>query len=102
MADVDMRVQKGFKFGEGRRITFSAEFFNILNRSNLQFAGSSTTNYCSSTADRNCGMNGITNINFANIIQQTTTAANFGKLNIAGLNPGSQVFQMQLGARLQF
>lgn len=101
MFDVDMRVQKGFKFGESRRLTFSAEFFNILNRSNLQFGGSATTNYCASSNTR-CGLDGITNINFANIIQQNPTASNFGKLNIAGLNPGSQVFQMQLGARLQF
>jgi hypothetical protein len=99
--DVDMRAQKGFKFGESRRLVFSAEFFNILNRSNLQFGGSATTNYCSASNTR-CGLDGITNRNFANIIQQNSTATNFGKLNIAGLNPGSQVFQMQLGARLQF
>src|ERR1043166_9531689 len=33
--DVDLRVQKTFKFGESKRLQFSAEFFNILNRPNL-------------------------------------------------------------------
>ncbi|HRH40982.1 MAG TPA: TonB-dependent receptor [Pyrinomonadaceae bacterium] len=99
--DVDMRVQKGFNFGETRRVLLSAEFFNILNRSNLQFSGSATTNFCAS-ASATCGLNGIGNSNFLNTIQQLPTAANFGKLNIGGLNPGSQVFQMQLGARFYF
>ena len=99
--DVDLRAQKGFKFGETRRLVFSAEFFNVFNRSNVQFAGSATTNFCNNTA-ANCGLSGISNINFLNIIQQTPTATNFGRLNLAGLNPGSQVFQMQLGARFQF
>ena len=99
--DVDLRVQKGFQFGEDSRLVFSAEFFNILNRTNAQFSGSATTNYCS-TGTTNCGMNGIQNINFLNLIQQTPTATNFGRLNIGGINPGSQVFQMQLGARLYF
>ena len=104
--DVDLRVQKSFKFGEARKLSFSAEFFNVLNRSNLQFSGTATTNYCANSNDitvtRRCGLDGITNINFKQYIQQNTTAANFGKLNLAGLNPGSQVFQMQLGARLNF
>lgn len=100
--DVDVRAQKGFKFGETRRLVVSAEFFNVFNRSNVQFGGSATTNYCASSNDANCGLSGIGNINFLNTIQQTPTATNFGRLNLAGLNPGSQVFQMQLGARLQF
>jgi outer membrane receptor for ferrienterochelin and colicin len=97
--DVDMRVQKGFKFGEGRRLSFSAEFFNVLNRSNLQFSGTSTTNYCA-VSNQRCGLDGITNLNFKQYNNQTGTLT--GKLNIAGLNPGSQVFQMQLGARFNF
>lgn len=99
--DIDLRVQKSFQFGETRRLSLSAEFFNILNRSNLQFSGVATTNYCA-TSNARCGLDGITNTNFKQIIQQSSTAANFGKLNLAGLNPGSQVFQMQLGARLNF
>jgi hypothetical protein len=99
--DIDLRVQRPISFGENRRLTLSAEFFNVLNRSNVQFAGSATTNYCSNTAS-NCGLAGITNINHLNIIQQNPSATNFGRLNIGGLNPGSQVFQMQLGARFYF
>ncbi|MCE7961549.1 MAG: hypothetical protein DYH05_03535 [Acidobacteria bacterium ACB1] len=99
--DVDMRVQKSFKFGETRRLALSAEFFNIFNLSNLQFGGSATTNFCSSSSST-CGLTGPTNINFLNTIQQNPSASNYGKLNLSGLNPGSQVFQMQLGARLYF
>ncbi len=99
--DLDLRAQKSFKFGENRRLSLSAEFFNILNRSNLQLSGTATTNYCA-VSNARCGLDGITNLNFGQIIQQTTTATNFGKLNLAGLNPGSQVFQMQLGARFYF
>lgn len=101
--DIDARIQKAIRFGETRRLTFSAEFFNVLNRSNVQFSGSTTTNYCASTGTTSqCGLNGITNINFLNIIQQNPSATNYGRLNISGLNPGSQVFQMQLGARFYF
>ena len=96
--DVDLRVQRAIRFGESSRLTLSAEFFNVFNLSNVQFAGSSTTNYCNNTAS-NCGLSGISNINVLNTIQQTPTASNFGRLNLSGLNPGSQVFQMQLGAR---
>ncbi len=99
--NVDLRVQKGIKFSETRRLVLSAEFFNLMNRSDSQFSGSATTNYCSSSTST-CGLSGVTNINFLNIIQQTPTATNFGKLNLSGLNPGQQVFQMQLGARFQF
>jgi outer membrane receptor for ferrienterochelin and colicin len=101
LVDVDLRAQKSFKLGETRKLSFSAEFFNILNRSNLQFSGTATTNYCA-VSNARCGLDGITNLNFKQYIQQTTTATNFGKLNLAGLNPGSQVFQMQLGARFFF
>ena len=106
LVDIDLRVQKGIGFGETRRLVLSAEFFNVLNRSNTQFAGSATTNYCPASnvlaVNQRCGLDGITNINFLNLIQQTPTATNFGRLNLAGVNPGSQVFQMQLGARFQF
>lgn len=96
--DVDLRVQKGFGLGEGRRLVLSSEFFNVFNRTNAQFSGSATTNFCAASIP-SCGFAAAPNINFLNLIQQTPTATNFGRLNIGGLNPGSQVFQMQLGAR---
>src|SRR5262249_30321224 len=40
--DVDMRVQKRFKFGERRSVALSAEFFNLLNRPNIIFPFSNT------------------------------------------------------------
>ena len=99
--NVDLRAQKTVKFGEVRRMIFTADFFNVMNRSDSQFSGSATTNYCA-TSNSVCGLSGVTNLNFLNIIQQTSTATNVGKLNLSGLNPGQQVFQMQLGARFQF
>lgn len=100
--DVDMRVQKGFNFGETRRLTFSAEFFNILNRPNIQFPNPNTANssgisaqYCA-VASQVCGLNGIQN----SVFLQVRDSA--GNILINNTNPGSQVFQMQLGVRFQF
>lgn len=100
--DVDMRVQKGFGFGETRRLILSAEFFNIFNFSNVQLGGSSTTRYCASTSDTRCGLDGATNINFLQIREQNPSSALFNQFNLAGTSPGSGVFQVQLGARFQF
>lgn len=105
--DVDLRVQKGFNFDERKRLIFTGEFFNIFNTPNIvfQFPGTNSTSgplaqYCS-TGSQLCGINGITNINFLQIREQNPASANFGKINLA-TNPGSQVFQIQLGARFQF
>lgn len=123
--DVDLRVQKGFSFGENRRLIFSSEFFNILNLSNIQIAGSGQTSYCrafgfqgieqpgqtSGPGLERCGLDGITSANFLQVRDQrqlltnntgvSTPNANLGKI-ITANNPGSQVFQMQLGVRFQF
>lgn len=105
--DVDLRVQKGFNFSERRRLTFSAEFFNIFNTPNIvfQFPGTNSTSgtlaqYCS-TGSQLCGLNGVTNINFLQVREQSPTSSNFGNINL-NTNPGSQVFQIQLGARFNF
>jgi hypothetical protein len=105
--DVDVRVQKGFRFDETKRLLFTAEFFNVLNRPNIvfPFPGTNSTSgallqYCNPGAHL-CGMNGITNINFLQIREQTPTSANFGKINLTTV-PNSQVFQIQLGARFLF
>jgi hypothetical protein len=105
--DVDLRVQKGFNFSERRRLTFSAEFFNLFNTPNIvfNFPGTNSTSgalaqYCS-TGSQLCGLNGIQNVNFLQIREQNPTSSNFGNINL-GTNPGSQVFQVQLGARFNF
>jgi hypothetical protein len=48
-------------------------------------------------ANQLCGTRGITNPNFLRITDATS-----GLLLVNNTNPGSQVFQMQLGARFQF
>ena len=95
--DVDLRVQKGFNFDETKRLVVFTEFFNIFNMSNTQIGGGQT-NYCSSTPagqPNRCGLDGITNTNFMRV-------RNSNDQIIVSNNPGSQVFQMQLGARFQF
>jgi hypothetical protein len=101
--DVDARVQKSFRFDERRRVLFSAEFFNLFNRSNIIFPTPNTATssgilgqFCVPTSQL-CGLNGVTNPNFLRI-----TDVNSGLLLVNNTNPGSQVFQMQLGARFEF
>jgi hypothetical protein len=105
--NVDLRVQKGFRFGERRRLVFSSEFFNILNTPSIVFAfpGTNSTSgplaqYCT-TGSQLCGLDGVTNVNFLQIREQNPASANFGNINLT-TNPGSQVFQVQFGARFQF
>lgn len=93
--EIDMRVQKSFSFGETKRLSFSAEFFNILNRSNIDISGA-TARYCSNTTDRSCGLNGVTNSNFLQTRDSSGNIITFA--NFAS----SQVFQAQFGARFQF
>ena len=106
--DADMRVQKSFGFTERQRLTLSAEFFNILNRPNILVgtaaAPSGATSFGSGgqfclTASQLCGLSGgpAFNPNFLRIRDAST-----GLLLINNVNPGSPVFQMQLGVRFQF
>lgn len=106
--DVDLRVQKSFRFGEDRRLTISSEFFNILNRPNIVVGtaaapGTNTTfgsggNFCV-TASQLCGLSGGPG---PNPVFNQTRDPNTGAILINNVNPGSQVFQMQLGVRFQF
>lgn len=96
--DFDLRVQKSLAWGENRKLVLSSEFFNVFNFSNIQLTSFASTNYCSSSSST-CGMTGITNLNFLKVRNATGTFA--GKINVSN-TPGSQVFQMQIGARLQF
>jgi carboxypeptidase family protein/TonB-dependent receptor-like protein len=106
--DVDLRVQKTIKFGETRRLILSSEFFNILNRPNLLVGtaaapGTNTTfgsggNYCVTTSQL-CGLSSGPAINpvFLQVRDPNT-----GAILINNVNPGSAVFQMQLGVKFQF
>ncbi len=92
--NVDLRLQKGVGFGEQRRLIFSVEFFNLFNWENVQLSGAQVTNYCAAPVQRDCGFSAPTNTNFLRIKNAAGTY-------LFNNNPG-QVFQMQLGARLQF
>jgi hypothetical protein len=92
--NVDLRLQKGIGFGEQRRMIFSVEFFNLFNWENVQLSGAQVTNYCAAPVPTNCGFGAPTNPNFLQIKNAAGTY-------LFNNNPG-QVFQMQLGARLQF
>ena len=95
--DIDLRAQKGFDFSDRMRLIGFVEFFNIFNMSNTQLAGGQT-NYCNTATEAGrirCGLDGITNANFAQVRNSSD------QIRISN-NPGSQVFQMQLGARFQF
>lgn len=106
--DVDLRVQKSFKFGENRRLILSSEFFNIFNRPNLLVGtsaapGTNTTfgsggQYCVSTF-QTCGLSGGPAFN--PVFLKTHDPAT-GQILINNVNPGSAPFQMQLGVRFQF
>ena len=101
--EVDLRAQKSFSLGETTKLIFSGEIFNIFALSNLQLAQStstgSPTRYCA-VADNRCGLDGATNVNFLQLRDQRP-GATFGKVNLLN-SPGSQPFQVQIGARLYF
>ncbi|MCO6510348.1 MAG: hypothetical protein J5I65_06105 [Aridibacter famidurans] len=94
--EVDLRIQKGFGFGDRKRLVLSAEFFNVFNSANIQYSGSGTTRYCSNANDRECGFNGPTNSTFLQIEDGSGNLITFA--NFAG----SPVFQAQFGARFYF
>lgn len=100
--DVDLRVQKGFTFDETKKLTFSVEFFNVLNQPNIQYTGSAVTNYCNPSNNARCGLDGPTNINFLQIREQNPASPLFGEIILNGTAPGSQAFQVQFGARFNF
>jgi hypothetical protein len=103
-----LRIQKSFRFGEDRRLILSSEFFNVLNRPNILVGtaaapGTNTTfgsggNFCV-TASQVCGLSGGP---VQNPVFNQVRDPNTGAILINNVNPGSQVFQMQLGVRFQF
>ncbi len=118
--EVDLRVQKRISLGETARLVFSGEIFNVFALSNLQIgqstASGSGTLYCRNSIEQvgqgaspplnRCGLDGITSVNFLQThdmrqIVNGVSNPNFGKINLLNA-PGSQPFQVQLGARLNF
>ena len=101
--EVDLRAQKSIGLGETAKLIFSGEIFNVFALSNLQIgqttSSGSPTLFCSASNGR-CGLDGVTNINFLQTHDQRP-GATFGKINLLNA-PGSQPFQVQIGARLTF
>ena len=98
--DIDMRIQKRFKFGERMGLVASAEFFNLFGFDNIELAGSAVTNFCTGGDARRCGLDGQTNPNFLSLTEQNPASARFGQL-LLNNNPGAPR-QIQLGLRFQF
>jgi hypothetical protein len=98
--DVNLRLQKGIPLGQTRKLFLSAEFFNVFNFDNLEYAGAAVTNYCAAPVPQNCGFAGPTNLNFLSLTDNNPSSATFGQL-LTGNNPG-QPFQVQLGVKFTF
>jgi outer membrane receptor for ferrienterochelin and colicin len=98
--DVNLRLQKGIPLGQERKLFLSAEFFNVFNFENLEYAGSAVTNYCAAPVPQNCGFDGPTNLNFLSLTDNNPSSSTFGQL-LTGNTPG-QPFQVQLGVRFTF
>ena len=97
IADTNLRVQKRFPLGGTRQALVSLEFFNLFSLDNvtLDQGFSTVANYCASSRDLSCGLDGRpSNPNFAR-----TRGEDGGYLT--GNIPGPP-FQMQIGFRLLF
>ncbi len=97
IADINLRVQKRFSLGGSRQALVSLEFFNLFNLDNvtLDQGYSTVANYCASSRDLACGLNGQpTNSNFAR------TRGEDGEY-LTGNIPRPP-FQLQVGFRLLF
>ncbi len=97
--NLDVRLLKSFKFGENRRLAFSAEVFNVTRNTNKGFGSDSLSSYC--TAD-------TTLVSTSNPLNITCPTGFFPSVN-AGVPftaPSTARFggprQLQLGARFSF
>lgn len=97
---VNVRVQKSFKIDDHRKVTLSAEAFNVFNWENIELNGSAVTNYCASPAPLDCGFGPPTNPNFLQLRDQDPRSSRQGQL-LLNNTPG-EPRQIQLGVRLQF
>jgi hypothetical protein len=92
--NVDLRMQKGFRFTDKARLTFSAEMFNLFNFDNVQYAGQ-TTQFCTGAILSDCGFGASARNPL--FLQLRNPDGTF----ITSNNPGAP-FQAQFGARFQF
>ncbi len=99
LKDLNLRIQKNFKFRDKQKIVLTAEAFNLFNIANIQLGGSQVTNYCATSAS-NCGFTAPTNVNFLQTLDQNPASARFGNY-LLNNTPGVPR-QFQLGARFQF
>jgi hypothetical protein len=97
--NLDVRLLKGFKFGEGKKLDFSAELYNVTRNTNKGFGADSLANFCTSNSALNDAGNPLS-IScpagfFPNIRAQEPTSA-----------PSTARFggarQLQLGVRFSF
>lgn len=93
ISNVDLRVQKAFKFGETKKLYVSSEFFNLFNLMNLTYSGSAAFNYCSPTSVT-CGFGAPTNPTFMQLRNSSDA--------LLTSNSVGQVRQIQFGAKFVF
>ena len=120
--DTDLRVQKSFHFQETKRLILSAEIFNLFNAMNIQFVGTTVTQFCqqvvslagfnpttgaaaiATNTDFGCGLSGLpTNLNFRRVRENNPGSATEGQFLLNNtLGSVNQSRQVQLGVRFQF
>jgi len=98
--DLSVRAQKSFKLGDRQKIVLTAEAFNIFNFDNIQYAGSTVTNYCAAPVPLDCGFSAPTNPNFLSLRDQNPSSSRLGQY-LLNNNPGPPR-QVQLGVRFRF
>ena len=98
--DLSVRAQKSFKLGDRQKIVLTAEAFNIFNFDNIQYAGSTVTNYCAAPVPLDCGFSAPTNPNFLSLRDKNPSSSRLGQY-LLNNNPGPPR-QVQLGVRFQF
>jgi hypothetical protein len=94
VSSTDMRIMKNFRFGDVRRLQFSAEFFNLFNQSNVVFNNS--TGSSSTVITYGPGMGAPVDARF----QQLRLAS--GDYNAATTVQGTTPLQVQFGLRFFF
>jgi hypothetical protein len=108
---IDFRVQKSVKVGEGKNIVASADFFNIFNWTNLQYASNTELNYCGTftsfgvtsgaSATATCGFGAPTNPEFKQFRDVTAQGVAHGSPLLTQSSPGP-VRQVQFAFKFVF